>query len=205
MRNFGIRRPSPALVVSTVALVAALGGTSYAAFSIPKNSVGTKQLKKGAVTTKKLANGAVSTGKLSSSAFINNAGHANSATTAANATNATNAGNANTVGGVPASSFEPASKIMTAVVTNSGTPTVVRGTPGVTAALDGPGYVAVTFPVDVSNCTWIATQGHSGGNASVGDQFATVRGDGSADDVGVVTWTVGGAQINEDFHLAVIC
>jgi hypothetical protein len=48
-------RPSPALVVSLIALFVALGGTSYAAItSLPANSVGTKQLKNGAVTGTKL-------------------------------------------------------------------------------------------------------------------------------------------------------
>jgi hypothetical protein len=49
-------RPSPALVISLIALFVALGGTSYAAVAlkIPKNSVGTPQLKNGAVTAAKL-------------------------------------------------------------------------------------------------------------------------------------------------------
>jgi hypothetical protein len=49
-----LRAPSPALVISLVALFVALGGTTYAATSLPKNSVGTKQLKSGAVTKKKI-------------------------------------------------------------------------------------------------------------------------------------------------------
>lgn len=48
--------PSPALVISLIALFVAVGGTSYAAINaLPKNSVGTKQLKNGAVTAGKLA------------------------------------------------------------------------------------------------------------------------------------------------------
>jgi hypothetical protein len=35
------RRITPSLVVSIIALVVALGGASYAAIQIPKNSVGT--------------------------------------------------------------------------------------------------------------------------------------------------------------------
>ena len=47
--------PSPALVISLIALFVALGGTSYAAItSLPANSVGTKQLKNSAVTGTKL-------------------------------------------------------------------------------------------------------------------------------------------------------
>ena len=39
MRIRHLRWPSPALVVSMVALVVALGGTSYAAFKLPKRVV----------------------------------------------------------------------------------------------------------------------------------------------------------------------
>jgi len=47
--------PSPALVISLIALFVALGGTTYAAVNaLPRNSVGTKQLKNGAVTAAKL-------------------------------------------------------------------------------------------------------------------------------------------------------
>jgi hypothetical protein len=42
LNRFRLRRPSPALVVSIIALVVATTGTGYAALSLPKNSVGTK-------------------------------------------------------------------------------------------------------------------------------------------------------------------
>jgi len=55
-----LRRPSPALVISCVALTIALGGTSYATvLAVPKNSVGTDQLKNGAVKNKKIADNAL--------------------------------------------------------------------------------------------------------------------------------------------------
>ena len=44
-------------VMATVAVFIALGGVSYAAIKLPKNSVGAKQLKKGAVTPVKLSSG----------------------------------------------------------------------------------------------------------------------------------------------------
>src|SRR6476469_3538095 len=50
-----MKAPSPALVVSVVALFVALAGTSYAAIRLPANSVGTKQLKNKAVTKIKLS------------------------------------------------------------------------------------------------------------------------------------------------------
>jgi hypothetical protein len=65
MRGISLRRPSPAMVVACVALVVALGGTSYATvLQVPRSSVGTAQLKTGAVTTKKIAANAVTGAKV---------------------------------------------------------------------------------------------------------------------------------------------
>jgi hypothetical protein len=44
------RRPSAALVVACLALAVALSGVSYAATTLPRNSVGPKQLKANAVS-----------------------------------------------------------------------------------------------------------------------------------------------------------
>jgi hypothetical protein len=50
-------RPSPAMVIACIALGVALGGTSVAAIqALPRNSVGTKQLKKNAVVSAKVKN-----------------------------------------------------------------------------------------------------------------------------------------------------
>jgi len=49
-----LSRPSPALIVAIIALVISMGGTGYAAFTLPRDSVGTKQLKNGAVTAAKV-------------------------------------------------------------------------------------------------------------------------------------------------------
>jgi hypothetical protein len=46
-------------VTATLALIVALGGTSYAAIRLPANSVGAKQLKRHAVTSSKLSASAV--------------------------------------------------------------------------------------------------------------------------------------------------
>jgi hypothetical protein len=50
-------------VIATIALFVALGGVAVAA-GLPKNSVGTKQLKRGAVNAAKLKRGAVTSGKI---------------------------------------------------------------------------------------------------------------------------------------------
>lgn len=51
-----LRRPNLAETIAVIALFIALGGASYAAIQIPRNSVGTKQLKKNAVTSQKVKN-----------------------------------------------------------------------------------------------------------------------------------------------------
>ena len=53
------RRPSPALIVSVIALVAATGGTGYAAAKIAKDSVGAREIRAGAVASSELKDGAV--------------------------------------------------------------------------------------------------------------------------------------------------
>jgi len=53
------RLPSPAMLVACVALAVSLGGVSYAAGVLPKNSVGAAQLQKKAVTRAKLMKNAV--------------------------------------------------------------------------------------------------------------------------------------------------
>ena len=53
------KSPSPALVVSCVALAVALGGTGYAVTKLPKNSVGGTQIKSNAVTSSKVKNGSL--------------------------------------------------------------------------------------------------------------------------------------------------
>lgn len=55
--------------IALAALFVALGGTSYAAVAMPKNSVGSRQLRKGAVTSTKIHSGAITPGKLSSKGF----------------------------------------------------------------------------------------------------------------------------------------
>lgn len=109
-----IRTPSPALVVSLVALFVALGGTSYAALRIPRNSVGAAQIqnnavidskvRKGTLTGDRLKNGTVTAGKINTKGLTApNAIHATiavsaqtaaTATTASSATTATSAGTA---------------------------------------------------------------------------------------------------------------
>ena len=112
------RRPTPAMVIACIALAVALSGTSYAAFVLPANSVGSKQLQKNAVTAVKIRDNAITSAKVKNDSLggsdvleaglskVPSAGKADTATTAQhsatadhattadNATTAANAGNA---------------------------------------------------------------------------------------------------------------
>jgi hypothetical protein len=59
MNGLRSRRPSTALVISIIALFVALGGTGYAALKLPKDSVGSRQLKANAVNSSKVKNGSL--------------------------------------------------------------------------------------------------------------------------------------------------
>jgi hypothetical protein len=106
MRSIRGKRPSPALVISILALFVALGGTSIAAFKLKANSVGSKQIKPDAATGADVNESTF--GKVPSAATADNAGQASNATHAAaadNATHAATADNADTLGGTPGSDF----------------------------------------------------------------------------------------------------
>ncbi|MFZ0089195.1 MAG: hypothetical protein WAL63_06805 [Solirubrobacteraceae bacterium] len=61
-------RPSPAIVISSVALFMSLGGVGLAATQLPNGSVGTAQLRNNAVTNSKINNNAVSYKKIQAGA-----------------------------------------------------------------------------------------------------------------------------------------
>jgi hypothetical protein len=92
-------------VVATLALFAALSGTAFAAHAItlPKNSVGSRQIKHTAVTTGKIANNAVTSAKVASHTLTGADINASQLGTVSNATNAQTAQNSDTVGGHAAS------------------------------------------------------------------------------------------------------
>jgi hypothetical protein len=99
--KIGISRPSPALVIAVIALIAALTGTAYAALG--KNSVGSRQLKAKSVTGGKIANNAVTGAKVANGSLSGSDINVAVLGTVPTAASATSAGNANTVGGHSAS------------------------------------------------------------------------------------------------------
>jgi hypothetical protein len=101
------------MVVACLALSVALGGTSYAAIKLPKNSVGTKQLKKNAVSGPKIKANAVTGAKVANNSLTGadvnepTLGAVPSATNATNAANAANAANADMLDGLDSANVLP--------------------------------------------------------------------------------------------------
>ncbi len=91
------------VMVTILAFIVLGGATAYAAFRVPPNSVGSRQLKAKAVTGGKIANEAVSGGKIEAESITGANIKLSALGTVPEAANATNASNANTVGGHSAS------------------------------------------------------------------------------------------------------
>ena len=64
MKSLFRRRPTASFAISVTALFVALGGTGYAAFSVPAHSVGTRQLRNSSVSNPKIRNLAVNFNKI---------------------------------------------------------------------------------------------------------------------------------------------
>jgi hypothetical protein len=63
-KRFRGRRPSAPMVISLTALFFAFGGVGYAATQLPKNSVGTRQLRNNSVTWFKIAPGTIGNARI---------------------------------------------------------------------------------------------------------------------------------------------
>jgi hypothetical protein len=92
-----IGRPSPAMIVAIIALIASLSGSAYAALG--KNSVGSRQLKAQSITTGKIANNAVNGRKVANGSLSGEDINLAALGTVPQATQASKAGNADTVSG----------------------------------------------------------------------------------------------------------
>lgn len=139
-----LKAPSPALVISIIALVMSMAGTGYAAFK-----VGTKNIKNGAVTTKKLHNGAVTQKKLGSGLSV---------------------ANANALGGSPPSAYQ--SRVRWAEVEGNGAIDAQSGGVTVSHSFAGEYYVDFGSPVAghaiSATMEWRSGLGLSSGNILVG-------------------------------------
>jgi hypothetical protein len=201
--------PSPSMIVASIALIVALGGTSYAVSSLPRNSVGSRQIKKGAVNGRAIARNAITSAKVKDSSLLAKdfkAGQLPAGPQGAQGPQG------------PQGAAGPAGASATAlwaVVNGTGAPIgtnvpIVRssGVVGTTTTTHNfAGEYRVQFTQDVSSCAYVATVGQVG-NSGQGFGFATAQGTtfgGGPAAVFVQTFDETGAEVDRQFHLAVFC
>jgi hypothetical protein len=202
------------MVVASVALLVALGGTSVAAVSqLAANSVGTSQLKSNAVTTPKIKNSAVNASKLASNAVVT-AKLAGNAVTNAKIANGTiqpadlsaaakTSGPAGPAGppGPAGPAGAAAAKGWASVDSNG---TLVRNRSAASAQRNGTGQYQVIFSQDVTGCSYQVSRGGPGTGLSLGEITAGQLPNVAAG-VRIFTANSAGALADTAFFVAVIC
>ncbi|MCW3050037.1 MAG: hypothetical protein JWO74_4321 [Solirubrobacterales bacterium] len=175
------RHISYANVTATLALVVALGGTSYAAFSLPRNSVGSAQIRNSSVRSTDIRNRTIRLTDL------------------ANSTRASLRGQQ----GVPGPQGPPGPAAVRYFAAVSANGQLVRGNATSSDHTNaGSGLYTIGFGASTSACAYSATLGTTDGNAAPAGRV-TVRDDGGK--VGVQTFDASGAAADLPFHLIVAC
>lgn len=183
MLNRLMRRLTYANVMSTVAVFVALGGSSYAALKLPRNSVGSAQLRTGAVTSSDVKDRSLGVRDLSLSARQSLKG----ATGAAGPV-----GPAGPAGATAAKYF--------AVVSAAGG--FLRGNATDGGKAGAIGNYVVGFGASTSGCAYSATLGTNDSSAAPAGRIAVNDQGGK---VGVQTYDAAGAAADLPFHLIVAC
>jgi hypothetical protein len=173
-------RLSYANVVATMALFIALGGTSYAAIKLPKNSVSSTQIKTGAVHTGEIADRTIRLKDISTSARASLRGQTGPQ-------------------GPQGPAGAPAIKHFAAVTAGG---TFVRGDAKSGGSGDAIGAYVVGFAESVSGCAYTATLGTTDGSTAPAGRI-TVNDHAGA--VGVQTYDAAGTPTDLPFHLIVAC
>jgi hypothetical protein len=166
--------------MATIAVMIALGGTSYAALTLPRNSVGEHQIRPGAVRSPEVKNGSLGAGDLSAKA------------------RAALGGKVGPTG--PQGPAGPAATPYFSVVSATGERVAGTATSG--GATGATGNVRIGFSRSVSGCAATATLGTADATTTVAGRITVNVVDGL---VGVQTYAADGSPANLPFHLIVAC
>ena len=182
-------------VVATLALFIALGGISYAAVKIPRNSIGTKHIKKGAITADKIRNGAIGSAKIRDGGVqtddLDELPEGEPGRDGLDGRDGFDG-----VDGTPGVPGPPANPEWWVVVKADGT--LERGT-AMTTAKTGTGTYTVNFAGDRRGCGFVASMVDGAGSVAAGAGAAETT------DVAVLTFDAAGVAADRAFNLTARC
>jgi hypothetical protein len=179
------QRLSYANITATLALFVALGGSSYAALILPRDSVGSKQIRRHAVGRSELRHGSVNSDKITNFSL--------QIADVAPATRTALTG--------PRGPQGPAGTALRARIDSAGT--VVAGN-ATRTTFDLPNRTSVFFPGTLSGCVAAATLTRGGGprpDPGAGRVIATVE----SSRVVVETFRADASAVSLPFNLIVAC
>ena len=145
-----------ALIVASLALFVAIGGTTYAGITLPANSVGSAQLKRSAVVNSRIFPGAVSNSKMGRGA-VTFSKMASNQMTSAKIRNASLLGEDLTNETVTGQQINEATLNITRFALVDGTGTLAAGSSGVSVASAVGNTVVVNFGSSVAGRPILAT------------------------------------------------
>lgn len=177
------QRLTYANVTATLALFIALGGSSYAALSLPRNSVGTKQLRPGAVRSSDVKKRTLQLTHLTPGARRALAGRQGPAGPA----------------GPPGPAGAPAIRYFAAMASNG---RLVRGNATGGGSAGATGEYVVGFAERVSGCAFTATLGTTDATAAPAGRVTVRELDGR---IGIQTFDAGGNPADLPFHVIAAC
>jgi hypothetical protein len=178
-------------VMATVAVFIALGGTSYAIQQLPRNSVGSAQIRSRAVGASEIRSNAVRSPKVRRRSLHLSDLSIGARRALRGRTGATG----------PAGPPGPGSARFFSAVGAGGTP--VRGNAtSFEHTLAGSGSYTLGFSQNVSGCAYVATLGTTDATTAPAGGIS-VRDNGGR--VGVQTYDAAGATADLPFHVAVVC
>jgi hypothetical protein len=187
-----LRHLNYANVIATVALFVALGGTSYAIATLPRNSVGSKQIRSGAVGKSEIRSGAVRSRQLRNRSV----GLQDLSLKTRDALRGQQGPT-----GPPGPAFAP---YAAAVDSGSGVRSTSGGQPGETHLIRSGDY-DINFNRNLTSCYAVASLSHvSGGSVSMpsGGEIVTET---TPTGVKVHTRNSSGQPADLPFHVIVVC
>ena len=184
-----IRTPSPALVISCLALFVALGGVAYAAATI-----GSDDIINGSIRNRDFKDGTLRGNEAKPNGF--GAGAIKESSLDAGQLNATRIGKVNTAGVADGLARH-------GVISNLGA--LIRGRGITSASKTGEGQYVAILDADVRNCTYSATLGDESASGPGTGQIAVTSAASNVNGVRVVTRNSTGDLADRSFHLIVSC